>query len=115
MIFDNWQFVFAARGIQLPFKTIPKWLYLQFVGDLPYHYTIAILFLLCFLFIIWFRKSKLGYQLLAIKANEDAAESLGIDIRLVKTKAYAICAAFVALGGSFYVAYNMVERSNVCF
>lgn len=106
-IFTNWQFVFAARGIQIPFKTMPNWLYLQFTDDVPYHYTISILFLLCFLFMNWFRRSKLGYQLRAIKANEDAAESLGIDIRLAKTKAYAICAAFVALGGSFYAVYNM--------
>jgi len=106
-IFNNWEFVFASKGIALPFKAMPNWLYFQFVSDLPYYYVMTILFLLCFLFMNWFRKSRLGYQLRAIKANEDAAESLGIDIRLAKTKAYVICAAFIALGGSFYAAYNM--------
>lgn len=113
-IFLNWKFVHAARGISLPFKKMPNFLYMQFASDVPYHYFLFAFFILCFLYMNRFRKSKLGYQLRAIKANEDAAESLGIDIRWAKTKAYAICAAFVALGGSFYATYQFyIDPSSV--
>ena len=47
----------------------------------------------------WFRKSKLGYQLRMIKDDEEAAESLGIDARWCKIKAYSIASAFVSVGG----------------
>jgi branched-chain amino acid transport system permease protein len=57
------------------------------------------------LYINWFRKSRLGYQLRAIKDNEDVARSLGINVHWAKIKTYAIATAFVSVVGSFHACY----------
>ncbi|MCD6471587.1 branched-chain amino acid ABC transporter permease [Candidatus Aerophobetes bacterium] len=106
-IFLNWDFVGEARGICLPFKKTPNFLYMEFTSENYYYYFLFAIFAAGFLYMNWFRKSKLAYQLKALKSNEDAADSLGVNIRWAKTKAYAITATFAAVGGSFYAVYNM--------
>ena len=106
-IFDNWNLVGAAKGIELPIHEHPDFLYMQFKSDTYYYYFIMVLFYIALFYMNWFRKSKLGYQLRMIKDDEDAAESLGIDIRWCKIKAYSIASAFVAVGGGFMAVYNL--------
>jgi len=105
-LFTNWDFVGAAKGIELPIKGTSL-LYMQFTDDTWYYYFILAYFLGAIFYMNWFRKSKLGYQLRMIKIDEDAAESLGIDARWCKIKAYAIASAFVAIGGSFIAVYHL--------
>lgn len=113
-LFTSWPLVHGARGVSLPFKRTPNFLYLQFTNDTYYYYLIFLLFILTLLYMNWFRKSKLGYQLRAVKASEEAAESLGIDARWAKVKAYAIASAVVAMGGAFYAVYVMyIDPSSV--
>jgi branched-chain amino acid transport system permease protein len=106
-IFTNWKFVGAAKGIELPIHEHPDFLYMQFKSDTYYYYFIMVLFYVALFYMNWFRKSKLGYQLRMIKDDEEAAESLGIDIRWCKIKAYSIASAFVAVGGGFMAVYNL--------
>ena len=80
---------------------------MQFKKDVYYYYFITILFYAAVFYMNWFRKSKLGYQLRMIKDDEEAAESLGIDARWCKIKAYSIASAFVAVGGGFMAVYNL--------
>jgi len=105
-IFANWKLVGAAKGIELPIHDHPDFLYMQFKSDTYYYYFIMVLFYVAIFYMNWFRRSKLGYQLRMIKDDEDAAESLGIDIRWCKIKAYSI-SAFVAVGGGFMAVYNL--------
>jgi branched-chain amino acid transport system permease protein len=113
-IFRNWEFVGGVRGISLPFKETPNFLYMQFNSDIYYYYFILLFFTAGLLYMNWFRKSRLGYQLRAIKANEDVAASLGINVRWAKIKAYAIASAFVAVGGAFYTVYQLyIDTSSV--
>jgi len=103
-LFTFWNWTGGARGILLPIKRPPNLLYMQ-LDPIGYHYFILFLFLLSLFWLNWFRKSKLGYELRAIKANEDAAASLGINVLWAKVKAYCISAAVAALGGAFYAVY----------
>jgi branched-chain amino acid transport system permease protein len=113
-IFRNWEFVGGVRGISLPFKQTPSFLYMQFDSDVYYYYSILFFFTLGLLYMNWFRNSRLGYDLRAIKANEDVAASLGINVRWAKIKAYAIASAFVAVGGAFHTVYNMyIDAASV--
>jgi branched-chain amino acid transport system permease protein len=105
-VFINWKLVGAAKGIELPIREQPDFLYMQFKSDTYYYYFIMIFFFVAILYMNWFRKSKLGYQLRMIKDDEEAAESLGIDARWCKIKAYSIASAFVAVGGGFLTVYN---------
>lgn len=49
------------------------------------------------------RYSKLGYYLLSIRENEEAAESLGIDVRRYKLYALIIYSFLVSLTGGIFV------------
>jgi branched-chain amino acid transport system permease protein len=50
-------------------------------------------------------KSKLGFGLLAIRENEDAALVLGVDATKVKLKAFLLSAFFTGLAGGLYAPY----------
>jgi branched-chain amino acid transport system permease protein len=106
-VFVHWKLVGGAKGIELPIRETPDFLYMQFRDDTYYYYFIMCLFFVALFYMNRFRKSKLGYQLRMIKDDEDAAQSLGIDIRWSKIKAYAIASAFVAVGGGFMAIYNL--------
>jgi branched-chain amino acid transport system permease protein len=51
-------------------------------------------------------RSRFGYACRAIRADEDGAEATGIDPLLTKTGAWAISAAFAALAGGLYAAWQ---------
>jgi branched-chain amino acid transport system permease protein len=106
-LFEIWGFVGAARGLEIsPIKYHPPdFLRLIFKGDIYYYYVILAVFLLAILYINWFRKSRLGFQLRSIKDNEDVARSLGINVHWAKIKTYAIATAFVSVVGSFHACY----------
>jgi branched-chain amino acid transport system permease protein len=113
-LFINWDLIGGARGVELPLKETPNFVYMQFTSPIYYHYFAFTLVLGAILFMNWFRKSKLGYQLRAISASEDVAESLGINIHWVKVKVYCITGVFAGLGGAFYaVYYNYIDPFSV--
>jgi len=105
-LFVFWDWTGGARGVELSIKPTPNFTYMQF-SEVGYHYFIFGLFMAQFLFMNWFRKSKLGYQLQAVRDNEDAAASLGINVTGTKVKAYCIAAALGAVGGSFMTVYYL--------
>ncbi len=106
-LFEVWDFVGAARGLGFsPIKyQPPDFLRLIFKEDIYYYYVILMFFFLGLLYINWFRKSRLGFQLRSIKDNEDVARSLGINVHWAKIKTYAIATAFVSMVGSFHACY----------
>jgi branched-chain amino acid transport system permease protein len=113
-LFVNWDLVGGARGVELPLRETPNFLYMQFDSPIYYHYFAFLLVMGAILFMNWFRKSKLGFQLRAINASEDLAESLGINIHWVKVKAYCITGVFAGMGGAFYaVYYNYIDPFSV--
>lgn len=106
-LFTFWDWTGGARGVEIPLKAGADFAYMQFPSPIYYHYFIFFLFITQFLYMNWFRKSKLGYELQAVRDNEEAAASLGINVTVTKVKAYCITAAMGAVGGSFMVAYYL--------
>lgn len=106
-IFEVWDFVGAARGLEIsPIKyPPPDFLRLLFKEDIYYYYVILAFFFIGILYVNWFRKSRLGFQLRSIKDNEEMAQSLGINVHWAKIKTYAIATAFVSVVGSFHACY----------
>lgn len=104
-LFIFWDWTGGARGVEIPLRRGVDLTYMQFPSPIYYHYFIFFLFMGQFLYMNWFRKSKLGYELQAVRDNEEAAASLGIDVTWTKVKAYCIAAALGAIGGSFMTVY----------
>lgn len=70
-----------------------------------YFYVILIIALLSFFLVKKVIESKLGYYFVAIREDQDAAESLGINTTLYKTIALSLSAVITGLAGAFYTNY----------
>ncbi len=70
-----------------------------------YYYIILALAFGSFILIRKIVHSKLGYYFVAIREDQDAAESLGINTTLYKTIALVISAVLTGLAGAFYTNY----------
>lgn len=92
----------AAEGLMVPLMPNATFLDFQFFSKIPYYY-IILFFLILVLFISWWiERSKLGFYLMAIKEDEEAAQALGINVQKVKLIAAGISAFFTAIGGTFF-------------
>jgi branched-chain amino acid transport system permease protein len=62
-------------------------------------------------------QSKVGYALVAIRENEEAAEVMGIDTTRMKSLAYMLSAALAALGGAVigYRLTNLTTEAEALF
>ena len=90
----------GAEGLTM--KTVNSPLFMQWRGKIPYYFMILVMLIAVILISGYIKRNKLGFQLAAVKDDEDAARALGIDVRAVKLKAAVISAIFTALGGVFY-------------
>lgn len=80
----------------------PKW---ELVGELPYYY-LALFMVLVTVFVMYrIQDSRLGRAWFAIRDDEVAAVSCGINLLTYKVIAFAISAAFGAVGGAFFARW----------
>jgi len=107
----------GAEGIlitELPPLTIGRTLITDWTTKVPFYYVGLLFVLLVILVSALVKRSKLGYCLQAIREDQDAAHSLGINPTLYKNAALAISAIFTALGGSLYGIYvGFIDPSTV--
>ena len=83
-------------------------------GKLPYYYVALIIagatVTLCHLI----SRGKLGYYLMAIREDEETAESIGVDTTNYKLRALALSASLTAVAGAFYANYFLfVDTTTV--
>lgn len=100
-IFQNVKFFGAAMGLSVP---TPYW----FGNPISYRGYLTIVILLIILVIIFSKlieKSWLGMALGAIRNNERAADSLGIDTKKFKIMAFVIGTSIAGLTGAVYAHY----------
>lgn len=71
----------------------------------PYYYVILALALGTFAVVRVIMESRWGYYFVAIREDQDAAESLGINTTLYKTIALTISAVITGFTGAFYMNY----------
>ena len=89
-------------SIDLTFIGGPKW---EFIGELPYYYLALIMVLVTLFVMNRIQDSRLGRAWFAIRDDEVAAVSCGINLLAYKVIAFAISAAFGAVGGSFFARW----------
>ena len=107
-------FAWGAEGTTIPnLGQAP--LMMQFESKAPYYYILLAL-LAVGLAITWrIERSWMGYYLVAVGEDEDAAEAVGVDSLLIKRNIYLISAFLTALAGTFYVQYIYFIDPNTAF
>ncbi len=100
----NWrELTRGAAGLLLPFGGGAQ--NMLFAGIAPYWYIGLGLLALTLGVTVAIRRSQLGYYLVALREDEDAARALGVRVVRCKVAASAISAALTACGGAFYATY----------
>ena len=103
ILVQNLDYFNKTLGVLLPIGNNP-WMF-QFESRTTYYYIILIMLLIVTLITYWISRSRLGFNLIAIRENEDAAQSLGVNTFRNKMIAIAISGALTAIGGAFYAQY----------
>jgi branched-chain amino acid transport system permease protein len=94
-----------ANGFELPIAS--GWGALQFPDKGPYVALALVLFTAVQLATIALERSRLGYYLRALRANHEAAASVGIDERRWKLIAFAWSAVIASCAGVLYAQYTL--------
>jgi len=90
-----------ANGFEMPILSAGLET-LQFTEKGHYVLVALGLFVIAQLATIGLEHSRLGFYLRAIRLNQEAAASVGVDARAAKLTTYAACGALAALAGSLY-------------
>ena len=105
IIFLNWNWIGGATGVSFQMKKLSPWLTMQFKSKHEFFY-ICLGFLALFIILTKIMEgSKFGYYCRAIKANQESAESSGVDAACYKRWAYVLSAGIVSIGGALYAQY----------
>jgi branched-chain amino acid transport system permease protein len=107
-------FAWGAEGTTLPnFGDSP--LMMQFDSKAAYYYIALAMLMLGLAITYAIERSWMGYYLIAVGEDEDAAEAIGVDALRIKRNIYLISAFLTALAGTFYVQYIYFIDPNTAF
>ena len=125
----NWDFFFGSEGwlpnffgggrpLNFPLAADLVLFGLSFDADRYFFYYLALAAaLIGWWLTVAVSRGKFGYGLVAIRENEEAAESMGINTQRAKVLAYMLSAALAALGGAVigYRLTNMTTEAEALF
>jgi branched-chain amino acid transport system permease protein len=93
----------GSQGLIIPFKA--NFVNFQFTGKILYYYYILLMVVGVIIICTAIEKSRFGQVLMAIRENEEAAESLGVNTFRFKLLAMVISSFLTSLAGTFYAFY----------
>ena len=94
----------GPRGLEITLLKDAPWQF-QYTNKLFYYVIVVLLFFSVIGVTRWILHSRIGYYLNAIKNDQEAAQSLGVNLTRYKSIAAAISAIFTAIGGTFYAQF----------
>ena len=104
--FDHISALGGPGGLFIKVSQRDSWDLLNLRGPPPmFYYVILVLTALAFLLCAWLLRSRAGYYWQAIRENEQAARTLGINTFRWKMLAVMLSAAMTAVAGVFYAFY----------
>ena len=107
-------FAWGAEGTTIPnLGNAP--LMMQFEAKSAYYYVALGLLALGLAITYRIERSWMGYYLVAIGEDEDAAEAIGVNAPRIKRDIYLISSFLTALAGTFYVQYIYFIDPNTAF
>jgi len=100
-------------GLLIPFD--PSFQNFIFKDKIYFAYIILamLLAILCITYI--FNKSRFGYRLVALREDQNAAESLGVNTQRCKMIALLISVFFTSIAGTFYAQYVAFIEPDIVF
>jgi branched-chain amino acid transport system permease protein len=107
-------FAWGAEGTTIPNLGHAP-LMMQFEGKTAYYYIALGMLALGIAVTYRIERSWIGYYLVAIGEDEDAAEAVGINAPRIKRDIYFISAFLTALAGTFYTQYIYFIDPNTAF
>jgi branched-chain amino acid transport system permease protein len=96
-------FTSGSEGIPVPFR--PGFWTLGIADKRVWVYLVLGLAVALYLIEVYLERSRRGYQLAAVREDEDAALSLGVPARRLKVAAIAASAALTAVAGGLWAQY----------
>jgi branched-chain amino acid transport system permease protein len=103
----------GANGLVVTFRS-DSFLNMTFRSDRSYYYILLALLIISVAIAWYVEKSRLGYYLRAIRADEDAVRSLGINSNVVKLKAFVISACIASAIGTVYAFFlSYIDPASV--
>jgi branched-chain amino acid transport system permease protein len=101
LIVTNVEFLGAAVGLSGP--VVPRTvLDMSFTSSVPYYYLFLAVLIGVLAFTHWMATSRIGFYLRAIKDDERAARSLGVEAGRYKLYAFLISAGLTSVAGALY-------------
>jgi len=96
-------FTAGSEGIPVPFR--PGFWTLGIADKSVWVWIVLVLAILVYLAQVYLERSRRGFQLAAVREDEEAARSLGVPALHLKVAAIAVSAAFTALCGGLWAQY----------
>jgi branched-chain amino acid transport system permease protein len=106
-------FTGGAQGSLIPLNVSVA--NLQFADRRVFYYLIVALIGVGFALTTWLERSRFGAWLIAVRENEEAAASLGIDTFRVKLGAIMLSAALAGSAGVFYAQYFLFIDASIAY
>lgn len=103
----------GSVGISIPFK--PSLANLIFYDRIDYVLFILAITIIIYLITIKINHSKFGYQMMAMRENEDAAQMMGINTTGTKLRAMLISSSLMGVLGVFYAQYILYIEPDEIF
>ncbi len=107
---QNLQITEGNSGIYLPMIDMPIKSQYYF-----FFYMMLGTLILTLIITYWVLHSKLGYSMIAIRENEDAAGSVGINTTIAKTAAFALSGLLTGFAGSIYAYQQAFLKPGPAF
>jgi branched-chain amino acid transport system permease protein len=95
-IFSNLDFAGANIGLTLPLTR----------GDTMFYEVALALLVACTLTVAWIASSRFGMGLIAIREDEDAAGTMGVNTTLYKVAALVLASLFTAIAGGVHAYWS---------
>jgi branched-chain amino acid transport system permease protein len=116
LIAANSDLVNRAVGYNIPILPESSWWLLQFeAGDARYYWVGLGLLVVSMLVVIVYLRSRSGQYTIAIRDDELAAQSLGINVLRYRLTTMALSAAITAVAGAFYAQYYLFVDPDLAF
>jgi branched-chain amino acid transport system permease protein len=110
-IVDIWsEFTGGTQGISIP--RLPG---TPYFANAFFYFFMLVLLIVTVLFVSRLHKNRLGYAFKAIRANEEAANVMGIDTTKYKIIAWSLSAFFTGLTGAVYAYWFSYIESKTVF
>ena len=102
----------GALGLMIPYQ--PHFVNMIWQGKIPYAILTWIYMIIVLIISVRLEKSKLGYSLVALGENQEAAENLGVNSTRTMLVAFVMSAVLTSFGGTLFAQYVMfIEPTSV--